>query len=139
MAHEFDLKRFLDAQAPVYEVVRAELRAGRKRTHWMWFIFPQIAGLGQSDMARRFAISDLEEARAYLAHPLLGDRLDECCRLVAALERSSASDVFDAPNDLKFHSCLTLFAVAAPDPGIFDACLKQYFGGQRDAATLALL
>ena len=136
---DFNLQRFLDAQAPVYEVVRAELRAGRKRTHWMWFVFPQIAGLGRSDMARRYAIAGLEEAGAYLDYPLLGDRLDECCRLAAALGGHDATAVFGTPDDMKFHSCLTLFSVAAPEPAIFYACLQQYFSGKRDAATLARL
>jgi uncharacterized protein (DUF1810 family) len=139
MEYRFDLQRFVDAQAPVYDVVRAELKAGRKQTHWMWFVFPQMAGLGRSDMARRYAIADIEEARAYLAHPLLADHLDECCRLVAAFQDRTAAEIFGAPDDVKFHSSMTLFSAAAPEAGIFDVCLSQFFGGKPDQATLSLL
>src|SRR4029077_21032235 len=105
----FDLKRFLDAQAPVIDRVRSELRAGAKRSHWMWFVFPQIAGLGHSAMAQRYAIASLDEAKAYAAHPVLGARLRECTALVLAVEDKSVHAIFGSPDDLKFHSCMTLF------------------------------
>jgi uncharacterized protein (DUF1810 family) len=130
------LQRFVDAQAPVFDTVCAELRAGRKRSHWMWFIFPQIAGLGHSAMAQRFAIASLDEARAYLRHPVLGPRLRECTRLVAAIEGRAIDAIFGYPDDLKFHSSVTLFAHAAPDEPVFAECLRKYFGGAPDTATL---
>jgi uncharacterized protein (DUF1810 family) len=139
MEDRFDLQRFVDAQRPVYDTVRAELRAGRKRTHWMWFIFPQIEGLGRSDMARHFAIASLHEARAYLVHPVLGARLRECSRLVADLDGHAVDAIFPYPDDLKFHSSMTLFARAAPDEAVFGDCLRKYFGGAPDAATLQRL
>lgn len=139
MTQEFDLQRFVDAQQAVYETVLAELRAGHKRTHWMWFIFPQIAGLGRSSTARHFALSGIDEAQAYLAHPLLGQRLEECCRILVAIDGRTASQIFGYPDDLKLHSSLTLFAQAAPGQPLFETCLAQYFKGQRDAATLELL
>ena len=139
MRDRFQLQRFVDAQQPVYETVLGELRAGRKRTHWMWFIFPQIAGLGRSDMAQRFALASVEEAAAYLAHPVLGMRLRECCVLVVGIERRPISEIFGHPDDLKFRSSMTLFARAAPDDPIFAACLKRFFGGEADAQTLARL
>lgn len=136
---QFKLQRFVDAQRLIYEMVRTELRAGRKRSHWMWFIFPQLAGLGRSDTAYRYALSGLAEASAYLDHPILGPRLLECSALVAAIDGSSVTAIFGTPDDLKFHSSMTLFAQAAPEQEIFAACLDKYFGGQPDAATLALL
>jgi uncharacterized protein (DUF1810 family) len=139
VSHPFDLQRFVEAQAPIYEQVRAELRAGHKRSHWMWFVFPQIAGLGQSEMARRYAISSLVEAQAYLAHPVLGPRLRDCTGWVNSVEGRSIEDIFGHPDDLKFHSSMTLFARAAEDPVIFDAALRKYFGGQSDRLTLARL
>jgi uncharacterized protein (DUF1810 family) len=139
VSHPFDLQRFVEAQAPIYEQVRAELRAGHKRSHWMWFVFPQIAGLGQSEMARRYAISSLLEAQAYLAHPVLGPRLRDCTGWVNSVEGRSIEDLFGHPDDLKFHSSMTLFARAAEDPVIFDAALRKYFGGQSDRLTLARL
>jgi uncharacterized protein (DUF1810 family) len=139
MDDRFQLQRFVDAQEPVYETVMGELRAGRKRSHWMWFIFPQIAGLGQSVTARTFGVSSLAEAAAYLAHPVLGPRLRECAALVASIERRSIDEIFDHPDDMKFHSSMTLFAHAAPREPIFAACLQKYFGGQPDPRTLARL
>jgi uncharacterized protein (DUF1810 family) len=133
---QFDLQRFVEAQHGVYGSVRAELSAGRKRSHWMWFIFPQVAGLGFSAMAERYAISGLAEARAYLAHPLLGARLRECCALVLALQDANAHAIFGSPDDMKFRSSLTLFAQAAPDEPLFTDCLRRYYGGQADQATL---
>ena len=123
----FDLQRFIDAQAPVIEDALAELRAGRKRTHWMWFVFPQIAGLGSSAMAVRYAIGSPAEARAYLAHPVLGDRLRECVRLVVATSRPLA-DVFGHPDDMKFRSCVTLFAAVAPAQAVFAEALDRCCG-----------
>ncbi|WP_312440121.1 DUF1810 domain-containing protein [Janthinobacterium sp.] len=139
MAQQFDLQRFVDAQDTVYDTVRAELRAGHKRSHWMWYIFPQLAGLGRSETARHYALSGVEEAQAYLAHPLLGQRLEECCTILTGIEGRTASAIFGYPDDLKLHSSLTLFAQAAPDQPLFGACLAKYFNGQRDAATLQLL
>ncbi|HEY6203815.1 MAG TPA: DUF1810 domain-containing protein [Candidatus Limnocylindria bacterium] len=139
MDDRFELQRFVTAQRPVYEAVLSELRAGRKRSHWMWFIFPQISGLGHSLTSQTFALSSLAEAAAYLAHPVLGPRLRECAALVASIEGRSAGEIFGHPDDLKFHSCMTLFARAAPGEPIFGACLRRYFGGQPDPRTLASL
>jgi uncharacterized protein (DUF1810 family) len=134
-----NLQRFLDAQAPVYEQVLAELRDGRKRTHWMWFIFPQIAGLGSSPMARHFAISGRAEALAYLAHPILGPRLRECTQRVNQIPTRAIADIFGYPDDLKFRSSVTLFAAVAPGEAVFQQALETYFNAQPDSATLALL
>lgn len=139
MAGPFALDRFVQAQAPVYEDVLAQLRAGRKRSHWMWFVFPQLAGLGRSSTAQYYAIVSLDEARAYLAHPVLGPRLRECSGLVLAGREADAHRLFGAPDDLKFRSCLTLFQRAAPQEPVFGACLDRFFGGVPDARTLALL
>jgi uncharacterized protein (DUF1810 family) len=138
-ADPFDLQRFVEAQAPVYAQVCAELRAGRKASHWMWFVFPQLAGLGHSTMAARYAISSRDEARAYLAHPVLGPRLRACTGLVLQAKDLSAYDIFGRPDELKFQSSMTLFAAVADDPEIFDAALAKYFGGRRDVRTLELL
>jgi len=139
MDSQYNLERFVQAQAPVYERVLAELRAGRKASHWMWFIFPQIAGLGRSSMAQRYAIANDDEAADYLAHPLLGARLRECAAIVAALEGLSANDIFGAPDDMKFRSSMTLFADTAPDEAVFQACIDTYFDGEPDPETLARL
>ncbi len=139
MSDPYDLARFVAAQAPVYEAVRAELAAGRKQSHWMWFVFPQIAGLGVSPTAMRYAISSLAEAKAYLAHPLLGMRLRECIGLVLAIEGRSAIQIFGSIDAMKLRSCLTLFAVAAPGEKAFAEALAKYFDGERDPATLAKL
>lgn len=133
------LQRFVQAQAPVYGQVVDELRAGVKRSHWMWFVFPQLAGLGFSAMARHYAIASLAEAQAYLAHPLLGARLRECAQLVLAIEGRSIHGIFGAPDDLKFHSCVTLFGQAQPGEALFQRCLQKYFAGQGDPQTIALL
>ena len=139
----FNLQRFVAAQAPVFSRVLAELRAGRKRTHWMWFIFPQIAGLGSSPMARYFAISGRAEAEAYLAHPTLGPRLRECTELVNQVPNRTPNctiaEIFGYPDDLKFRSSITLFAAVAPGEAAFRTALDQYFTGQPDPATLARL
>jgi uncharacterized protein (DUF1810 family) len=139
MSDPFDLTRFVDAQASTYETALAELRAGRKRSHWMWFVFPQVAGLGSSPMAQRYAISGLEEARAYLDHPLLGPRLRACTAAVNAVEGRSAHEIFGGPDDLKFRSSLTLFAAAAPDEPLFRLALEKYFDGAPDPRTLQVL
>ena len=135
----FELERFVSAQANVIARVTEELRAGRKQSHWMWFVFPQLAGLGFSPMAQRYAIASLAEARTYLAHPLLGARLRECTELVLAIHGKSAHAIFGTPDDLKFRSCLTLFAEAAPDEIVFSAALERYFAGAKDPRTLSLL
>jgi uncharacterized protein (DUF1810 family) len=154
MDDRYDLRRFLLAQDPVFERVRAELAAGSKQSHWMWFIFPQLRGLGSSATAQRFAIASLEEAREYLAHPVLGERLRECTRLVNDVEGRSARAIFGYPDYLKFRSCMTLFAYAAHDapaadaatavPGAraerpFTAALEKYFAGEADPLTRKLL
>lgn len=139
MDDPYDLQRFVAAQAPVYEQVCAELRAGRKQTHWMWFVFPQIEGLGRSATARKYAISSREEATAYLRHPVLGARLRECTRLVNQVEGRSIHEIFGSPDDMKFRSSMTLFAAVAPDSAEFKQALRKYFGGEEDAATLARL
>ncbi len=139
MNDTFRLQRFVDAQALVYDTVRTELEAGCKRSHWMWFVFPQVQGLGSSATSRRFAIASLDEARAYLAHPVLGPRLTECTRLVNAIEGKSASQIFGTPDDIKFRSSMTLFAQASAHPEAFDAALRKYYGGEPDERTLELL
>jgi uncharacterized protein (DUF1810 family) len=132
----FDLQRFVDAQAPVYEQVLRELRAGRKTSHWMWFVFPQVAGLGYSAMAQHYAISGRDEAVAYLEHPVLGPRLRELTAIVNALEGRTAHQVFGSPDDVKFRSCMTLFAECAQEPHIFRDALDKYFAGEPDPLTL---
>jgi uncharacterized protein (DUF1810 family) len=136
---DFDLERFVAAQDPVYGAVLDELRSGRKRSHWMWFIFPQIAGLGSSAMAQKYAISSTDEAAAYLAHPVLGPRLRECAGLVAAIDDKAIEEIFDDPDDRKFHSSMTLFADVAPDEAVFQECLDKYFDGRADPATMERL
>jgi len=135
----FDMERFVTAQDGIYQQVIGELSAGRKRSHWMWFIFPQLAGLGFSAMAQHYAISGLAEARAYLAHPVLGARLRECSALVLAVQGATVHGIFGSPDNMKFHSSMTLFAQAAPDEALFRDCLDKYFGGVPDQATLDLL
>lgn len=135
-----DLHRFITAQEPVYPTVLAELKSGQKRTHWMWFIFPQVAGLGFSPTSQYYAIHSLEEARQYLAHPLLGARLRECAEAVLAAEGRSASQIFGYPDDLKLKSSMTLFARAADDPhSVFVRVLDKYFHGKQDTKTLDIL
>jgi uncharacterized protein (DUF1810 family) len=133
-----DLQRFVDAQAGVFDQVLAELSAGAKRSHWMWFVFPQIAGLGFSAMAQRYAIASRREAQAYLAHPLLGPRLIACTRAVCRVADRSAHQIFGSPDDLKFRSSMTLFAAIAQER-IFAEALLKYFDGQPDEATLKTL
>ena len=138
MTDPFDLERFVGAQSPVYERVLAELRRGRKQSHWMWFIFPQLAGLGHSAMAQRFAIDSTEEARAYLAHGLLGPRLRECTALVNGVEGRTISEILGSPDDLKFCSSMTLFAAVSGETE-FSSAIAKYYGGTRDRRTLDLL
>ena len=136
-----DLERFVTAQdsGGTYTAAVAELRAGRKRSHWMWFVFPQIAGLGMSEMSRRYAISSLEEARAYLAHPILGERLEECARILSELDGLSADEILGPVDAMKLRSSMTLFARAAPENPLFREILDRYFGGVADDATDAIL
>ncbi len=135
----FDLARFLAAQETAYAQALAEVRRGRKRTHWMWFVFPQFAGLGSSPTARLFAIGSLDEARAYLAHPVLGPRLVECAETLLLLDGASASGIFPYPDDLKLHSSMTLFDQVAGPGSTFGRVLQKYFGGKRDDRTLRLV
>ena len=134
-----DLNRFVQAQEGVYDRAVAEVRAGRKRTHWMWFVFPQLDGLGSSSTARHYAIKSPAEAEAYLRHPVLGPRLVECCEAAAGVEGRTAHEVFGAPDDLKLRSCATLFARVSPAGSVFERVLEKYFGGEPDPATLRLL
>jgi uncharacterized protein (DUF1810 family) len=138
-ADPFDLKRFVDAQAPVYRSVVDELRGGRKRGHWMWFVFPQLRGLGSSPMADRYGIASLEEARAYLRHDPLGPRLHECAQLVNDVRGRSIAQIFGSPDDLKLRSSMTLFARAAEDNEDFVALLDRYYDGEEDQLTVARL
>ena len=135
----FNLQRFLVAQDPVFDRVQTELNNGHKRSHWMWFIFPQFAGLGGSEMSRRFAIRSLEEALAYLEHPLLGARLRTCTQEVLNIRERSVAEIFGHPDDLKFHSSMTLFAQVATADSPFQQALNQYFHGIPDDWTLSLL
>jgi uncharacterized protein (DUF1810 family) len=141
MNDEFELERFVSAQdrGGTYAAAVSELRAGRKTSHWMWFVFPQIGGLGQSAMARTYAISSLAEAREYLAHPVLGPRLVECCEILLSLGGRRAEDVFGSIDTMKLRSSMTLFARAAPDNPIFERVLAGYFDGVADDATDARL
>ena len=138
MTDPFDLERFVRAQNPIIRAVQGELGQGRKQSHWMWFIFPQIAGLGFSAMSQRYAIGSRAEAESYLAHPLLGSRLVDCTRLVLAVEGRTINAIFGAPDDAKFRSSMTLFGAVSDEP-IFDEALAKYFAGQRDDATLGIL
>jgi uncharacterized protein (DUF1810 family) len=139
MTTDFNLERFVDAQIGVYDTALAELRAGHKRTHWMWFIFPQIEGLGHSAMAQRYAIRSADEAAVYLAHPVLGPRLRACAAAVASHHDRGVDEIFGHPDNLKFHSSMTLFADVAPHEAIFQTCLDQFFDGRADPVTLERL
>jgi uncharacterized protein (DUF1810 family) len=139
-ADRFDLERFVTAQVSIFETVLAELRSGRKLSHWMWFVFPQLAGLGQSPTSRFYGITSIEEARAYLTHPLLGPRLDLCTAIVLTSESSSLHAIFGSPDDMKFRSCMTLFSRAMDDPdNPFRHALDRWCGGRPDERTLALI
>ena len=134
----YHLQRFIEAQDPIYDRVVAELASGRKNSHWMWFVFPQIAGLGMSPTAMRYAISSLDEAKAYLAHPVLGARLRDCVNLVNRIEGRSIEEIFGSPDNKKFRSSMTLFARAADD-GLFEQALMKYFDGAQDPLTIERL
>ncbi|WP_409189014.1 DUF1810 domain-containing protein [Bradyrhizobium sp. RDM4] len=138
MTDPFDLNRFVLAQNPVYRLVQGELSRGRKQSHWMWFIFPQLAGLGFSAMSRRYAIASRAEASAYLAHPVLGRRLLECTGLVLAVEGRTINAILGAPDDAKFRSSMTLFSAVSDEP-IFGQAIARYFAGERDDASLEIL
>ena len=135
----FSLQRFVEAQERVYDAVCNELRSGQKESHWIWFIFPQVAGLGRSNTAQRFAIVSIDEAAAYLAHPILGLRLRECTRLTLKIEGRTAEEIFGCPDWMKFRSSMTLFARTADDDSLFVAALETFFEGENDDATLRLL
>jgi len=135
----FDLDRFVEAQDGDYDRALAEIRRGRKESHWMWYVFPQIDGLGSSPTARRYAIRSRAEAEAYLDHPVLGPRLIEIAEAAAGVDAKSATDVFGHPDDLKLRSCATLFAAVSPPGSVFERLLEKYFGGEPDGATLRLL
>ncbi len=139
MEDSFNLDRFVAAQAPIFDQVRRELTAGAKGSHWMWFIFPQLAGLGLSATSRHFAIVSIAEARAYLQHPVLGPRLLECTALVNGVNDRSANNIFGAPDDMKFRSCMTLFAQVAEMDNVFAHALHRFFDGRADPATLSRL
>ncbi len=134
-----DLERFVEAQAGVYERALKELRDGRKRTHWMWFVFPQLRGLGRSAVAHRYGLASLDEAAGYLAHPVLGPRLRECTAAVNTLQGKTVEEIFGFPDDLKFHSSMTLFHLADPGEASFEEALGKYFDGRADQGTLELL
>ncbi|MBY3987955.1 DUF1810 domain-containing protein [Rhodococcoides fascians] len=136
---EYDLQRFVDAQDPVWNVVVKELKAGRKQTHWMWFVFPQLAGLGRSATAQHFGIADLTEAELYLSHEVLGPRLKKAAQLTLAIEGSTVDEIFGYPDNLKLHSSMTLFAEATKGQSVFVEVLQKYFSGEFDGATLDLL
>jgi uncharacterized protein (DUF1810 family) len=135
----YDLGRFVQAQQGDFDRALAEIRGGKKRTHWMWYIFPQLDGLGSSATAKRYAIKSIDEARAYLDHPVLGPRLLQCAEAAAGIEGRSATEIFGSPDDLKLRSCATLFACVSPPGSVFDRLLDKYYGGERDRKTLRLL
>jgi uncharacterized protein (DUF1810 family) len=135
----YDLSRFVRAQDGEYDRALSELRGGRKRSHWMWYIFPQLEGLGSSEISRRYAIRSIDEARAYLENPVLGARLKECAEAVLGVEGRSAHEIFGSPDDMKLRSCATLFARASPPGSPFERLLAKYFGAEQDPRTLRLL
>lgn len=139
MTDPYDLNRFLEAQATNYADALAELRAGRKRSHWMWYVFPQIAGLGNSAMTARYSIRSEDEARAYLAHPILGPRVVECAEAVLAIKNRSARDIMGSPDDLKLRSSATLFAEVSEPGSVFERVVKQYYSSDPDPKTLEIL
>lgn len=134
-----DLERFVLAQEDEFPQALAEIRAGRKQSHWMWYVFPQLDGLGSSSMSRRYAIKSAAEARAYLRHPVLGPRLTECCEAAVAVDGRSAAEVFGSPDDMKLRSCATLFAAVSPPGSVFEQVLDRFFHGARDERTVRLL
>lgn len=138
MADPYDLQRFVRAQEHDYEQAIGEIRGGRKRTHWMWLIFPQFDGLGMSPMSKQYSVKSLAEARAFLAHPVLGPRLLECAETAVRIEGSSAAEIFGYPDDMKLRSCATLFAAVSPSGSVFHRIIVKYFNGEPDAETLRL-
>lgn len=139
MTDRYDLNRFIEAQEAVYDQALSELKNGRKRTHWMWFIFPQIAGLGSSPMSHRYSIGSADEARAYLAHPILGQRLIECSNAILAVENKSATEILGPPDDMKLKSCATLFETVSQSGSVFTQILEKFYAGERDSRTLSLI
>lgn len=139
MSHAADLQRFVDAQRDTYETALRELREGHKRTHWMWYVLPQLRGLGRSAMAERYGIADADEARAYIAHPVLGPRLRECVQAMLRHRTASAEDILGGVDAMKFRSCLTLFMEVAPHVPEFEQALRRFHGGERDLRTMELL
>lgn len=139
MNDPFDLSRFVEAQQRDYQQALDELRAGAKRSHWIWYVFPQLRGLGRSEMAEHYGISGLDEARAYLAHPLLGPRLEDCARALLSHRGRSARQIMGSPDDLKLRSSMTLFQAAAPQQALFAEVLQAFYDGEQDAATLQRL
>ena len=139
MSRTTHLQRFLDAQSAVFDDVLTELAAGRKRTHWMWFVFPQLKGLGRSETARHYGLQGRDEAAAYWRHPILGPRLAQCAQLVLDTANKSTHDIFGSPDDLKLRSCVTLFDAVAPEAGVFRAILDRFYDGEVDKATIDLL
>lgn len=137
--NEYNLNRFVDAQVDSYETALTELRHGRKLSHWMWYIFPQIQGLGSSELSRRYAIRNIDEAKSYLAHPILRNRLISLCNELLKLENSTVADIFGYPDDMKLQSSMTLFAQAEGTDSVFMSVLKKYYGGAKDPATLQIL
>lgn len=135
----FDLQRFVSAQSLAWDNACAELREGRKQTHWMWFVFPQLAELGRSATAKFYGLSGADEARAYLAHPILGERLKTCCAILLQLHQRTAVEIFGTIDAMKLRSCLTLFAAVSRDEPVFAECLLRYFGGKSDPMTLNLV
>lgn len=136
---KYDLDRFVEAQKGVYDQALAEIRSGQKQTHWMWFVFPQLAGLGSSPMARKYAIQNLDEAREYLKHGVLGARLRECAEAVVSVSGKSAREIFGSPDDLKLRSCATLFAQVSPEDSVFHRIIRQYYSSEPDEETIRLL
>jgi uncharacterized protein (DUF1810 family) len=139
MTDPYDLERFVKAQDLVIHQVQRELAEGQKRSHWMWYIFPQLRGLGRSSTARHYGIESLAEAQAYLRHPVLGDRLQECTELVNKVKGRSTHQIFGSPDDLKFHSSVTLFSLADPAVSVFREALEKYFGGKPDGRTVDII
>ena len=139
MNENFDLSRFVQAQDPIYDHVLKELRAGQKRSHWMWFIFPQVIGLGRSATSQRYAIRSTKEALAYLAHPVLGERLRECAEILLQVEGKSAHQIFSSPDDMKLKSSMTLFAEISPPGSVFEEVLEKYFNNRRCRQTMRFL
>lgn len=139
MSDVYNLNRFVQAQQSVYEQALSEIKSGKKRSHWMWYVFPQFDGLGLSDTSKRYSIKSIAEAKAYLSHPILGSRLIECAEAVLSIEGRTANEIFGSPDDMKLKSCATLFSSVSPGKSVFDQLLDKFFQGERDDRTLRLL